>query len=203
MEPFYPLHAYVCEQCFLVQLEEYVAPGGDLHRVRLLLVVLGLLARACRRYVEHDRDALRASARIAMVIEIASNDGYLLQHFVARGRSVLGIEPAANVAKVRDRARGSRRAWSSSASAHGGARRRGAWPGRPAARQQRAGARAGPQRLRRRHEAAAQARAASITMEFPHLCRLIDENQFDTIYHEHFSYFSFLDRRDASSPRTG
>ena len=82
MEPFYPLHVRVCERCFLVQLEEFVTARGDLHRVRLLLVVLatpGSSTRATTSTTAVDRFGLDADS---LVVELASNDGYLLQHFV-------------------------------------------------------------------------------------------------------------------------
>ena len=148
---FYPLHAYVCDECLLVQLPEFETPERDLRRLRLLLVVLGQLAARTRaRYAEQmiARFGLDASSQ---VVEIASNDGYLLQYFRERGIPVLGIEPAANVAAGRAEARASRPLVE-----FFGARPRAklaarAAAGRSARRQQRARARAGPQRLRRGH----------------------------------------------------
>ena len=98
MEPFYPLHAWVCESCFLVQLEEFESARTHFQRLRLLFVVFRFLARS-RPAVTPIRlpSALRSDAS-SFVVEIASNDGYLLQYFVQRGVPVLGIEPAANVA---------------------------------------------------------------------------------------------------------
>ena len=100
MEPFYPLRALVCEQCFLVQLEEFETPERDLRRLRVLLVVLDELARALRAATPSDDRALRARRVDSQVVEVACNDGYLLQYFVERGIPVLGVEPAANVAEV-------------------------------------------------------------------------------------------------------
>ena len=130
------------------------------------------------------------SMRGSSVVEIASNDGYLLRNFVARGIPVLGIEPAANVADVAMR-QGvpTRVAFFGEALARDRSRPRTGR--RTSLRQQCAGPGAGSERLRRRHAAAAQA-GGVITIEFPHLLRLMRENQFDTIYHEHFSYFSFI-----------
>ena len=100
VEPFYPLHVRICEECLLVQLEEYVPGERDLHRLRLLLVVLGLLGRPRARatwssMVERFGLDARQPRRRA-----GQNDGYLLQHFVERGIPALGIEPAANVAEA-------------------------------------------------------------------------------------------------------
>ena len=147
MEPFYPLHAYVCERCFLVQLEEFVAPHD-------IFSEYAYFSSYADSWVEHARQYCQMMcARFGIgpgsrVVEIASNDGYLLQHFVARGVTVLGVEPAANVAAAaaarsvpslvkffgsRDRARTRRRVRQA----------------RPAPGEQRAGACARPQRLRR------------------------------------------------------
>ena len=139
--------------CFLVQLEEYVSPEQIFTRVRLLLVLLDQLGRACAALLRDDHRAARARTRDSLVVELASNDGYLLQHFVPRGVPVLGIEPAANVAEAARRARASRRWSSSSASSLAERAGRRGQAGRPDRRQQRAGAGARPQRLRRRHAA--------------------------------------------------
>ena len=111
MEPFYPLHAYVCEACFLVQLQEYVAPDEIFTEYAYFSSFSASWVDHARRYVEQvaERFALSSSS---MVIEIASNDGYLLQHFVARASrfsasSLLPTSPA------RPRPRGFRRAWPS------------------------------------------------------------------------------------------
>ena len=143
---------YVCAQ---------LLPGAA-RRVRVagahLLATTPTSRRTRRRWLEHaralrrgDDRALRARRLDSQVVEIATNDGYLLQYFVERGIPVLGVEPAANVAEVARASRASRRSSSSSAS-----RPRASWPRerqrRPAARQQRARPRARPQRLRRRHE---------------------------------------------------
>ena len=139
------------------------------------------------------RSSASASGPTSLVVEVASNDGYLLQHFVERGIPALGIEPAANVAEVA-REHGIAtivRFFGRELAAR--ARGRGA-PRRPDRRQQRAGAGAGPQRLRRRHRDRARAARAWSRSSSRTCMRLIEDNQFDTIYHEHFSYFSFLVR---------
>ena len=98
MEPFFPLHVYVCERCFLVQLQEYV-------RVEEIFTEYAYFSSYADSWVEHARqyaDLMIERFRLngqSHVVEIASNDGYLLQHFVAKGIRALGIEPAANVAK--------------------------------------------------------------------------------------------------------
>jgi hypothetical protein len=99
MEPFYPLHALVCEQCFLVQLREYVSPEGIFGEYAYFSSYSDSWVEHARRYVEAtiDRFGFNASSR---VVEIGSNDGYLLQHFVRRGIPVIGVEPAANIARV-------------------------------------------------------------------------------------------------------
>ena len=158
MEPFYPLRVNVCPQCFLVQLRRVREPGRHLHRVRVFFVVLDV------SWVEHARRLRRGHAPTALaltsdsfVVELASNDGYLLQHFVHAGIPVLGIEPAANVAEVaRGKGVPTRVCFfgTESAARAGGGRR----AGRPADRQQRAGAGSRPERFRRRDEDRARSR---------------------------------------------
>jgi SAM-dependent methyltransferase len=188
MEPFFPLHAYVCEDCFLVQLGEYVAPQEIFGFYHYFSSYSDSWLAHAKRYTEQmiARLGLDAHSRVA---EIASNDGYLLQYFAERGIPCLGIEPAANVAEAA-RARGidtvSR------------------FFGRETAQALRA--ERGPVDLLLGNNVLAHvpdlndfvagmadylAPTGTITMEFPHLLRLMAENQFDTIYHEHFSYFSF------------
>jgi SAM-dependent methyltransferase len=189
MEPFYPLHAYVCDRCLLVQLQEFVSPQDIFTEYAYFSSYSTSWVEHARRYTNMaiERFALGSNSK---VMEIASNDGYLLQHFVAAGVPVLGIEPAANVAKV---------------AIEKGVPTTVRFLGRDAADEiarERGKADlllgnnvlahvpdlndfvAGMKRL--------LAQNGVITMEFPHLQRLMAENQFDTIYHEHFSYFSFL-----------
>jgi hypothetical protein len=189
MEPFYPLHARVCDQCFLVQLEEFVAPADIFSEYAYFSSYSDSWVEHARRYclAMRDRFGLDGSSR---VVEIASNDGYLLQHFVAMGIAVLGVEPAANVAATANargiptlvRFFGSRTAADLRAS-HG-----------PASLLLGNNVLAHVPHLND-FVAGMQILLADdgvITMEFPHLEQLMAGNQFDTIYHEHFSYFSFM-----------
>ena len=189
MEPFYPLHAYVCEQCLLVQLQEFVTPAEIFSEYAYFSSYSTSWVEHARRYAEMaiTRFGLGSQSK---VMEVASNDGYLLQHFVARGIPVLGIEPAANVAQVAI-AKGipstvqflGRASADDIALEHGEADLllgNNVLAHVPDLND----FVAGMQRLLAPH--------GVITMEFPHLARLIAENQFDTIYHEHFSYFSFI-----------
>ena len=189
-EPFYPLHVWVCSNCFLVQLEEFEPPEHIFSdEYAYFSSYSDTWLEHCRRYVE-DMSRRFALGAKHLVVEIASNDGYLLQYFVQRGVPVLGIEPAANCARVAEQK---------------GVRTRVAFFGtRLAEELAREGKRAdlllgnnvlahvpnlndfvqGLKRL--------LAPQGVVTMEFPHLLNLIEQNQFDTIYHEHFSYLSFL-----------
>ena len=189
MEPFFPLHAYVCDSCLLVQLQEFVAPQNIFGEYAYFSSYSSSWVEHARRYVEMaiERFALGPTSK---VMEVASNDGYLLQHFVARDVPVLGIEPAANVAAVaiakgipsEIRFLGSATA-ETIAGAHGQADLllgNNVLAHVPDLND----FVAGMKRLLAPH--------GVITMEFPHLRQLMDGNQFDTIYHEHFSYFSFV-----------
>ena len=189
MEPFFPLHAYVCEQCLLVQLQEFVTPAEIFSEYAYFSSYSTSWVEHARRYAEMAITRFGLGSR-SKVMEIASNDGYLLQHFVARGIPVLGIEPAANVAQVAI-AKGipSTVRFFGRASADDIAREHGK-PDLLLGNNVLAHVPdlndfvGGMQRLLAPH--------GVITMEFPHLVRLMAENQFDTIYHEHFSYFSFI-----------
>ncbi len=125
------------------------------------------------------------------VVEVASNDGYLLQYFAEAGIPSLGIEPAANVAAVAEE-KGIPTRSRLLRNRDGPTAGRGWNPRRSAHRQQRVGPCARPERLRRGNGSRSWRPSGRITMEFPHLLQLIEGNQFDTIYHEHFSYFSLL-----------
>jgi SAM-dependent methyltransferase len=188
MEPYYPLRVFVCPRCFLMQLEEFVSDREIFREYAYFSSYSSSWLAHARAYVEQSITRFGLTSG-SFVVEVASNDGYLLQYFVERGIPCLGVEPAANVARV--------------------ARERNVptlveFFGADCA-----------ERLVRNHRPAdvvvgnnvlAQvhnlndfvaglrivlAPRGTVTLEFPHLMRLIEENQFDTIYHEHFSYFSF------------
>jgi SAM-dependent methyltransferase len=189
MEPFFPLHAWVCERCFLVQLEEYVAPANIFSEYAYFSSFADSWVEHARKYSVLMRERFGIN-RDSLVMEIASNDGYLLQHFVAAAVPVLGIEPAANIAKVaQDK----------------GIRTEVCFHGRASA--DKVVAKYGQADLLLGNNVLAHVPDLNdfvagmkrllkptgvITMEFPHLQRLMEQNQFDTIYHEHFSYFSFF-----------
>ena len=188
-EAFYPLHVFVCEHCFLVQLEEYVSPEHIFTEYAYFSSYSDSWLAHAKAYTELMVERCQLG-QDSLVVELASNDGYLLQYFVAQGIPVLGIEPAVNVAKE--------------------ATKKGIptlvrFFGQEMAQEM---VRDGTQAdLIVGNNVLAQvpdicsfvagmktllAPAGVITLEFPHLMRLMEGNQFDTIYHEHFSYFSFL-----------
>lgn len=189
MEPYYPLHTSVCGSCFLVQLQEYVKPEHIFTEYAYFSSYSTSWVEHARRYCEMIKNRLSLGAN-SRVYEIASNDGYLLQHFLPLGVPVMGIEPAANVAEV--------------------ARQKGVptmveffglkLAQRLASEGKQADLVIGNNVLAQVPDlndftagmAHLLAPQGVITLEFPHLERLIDENQFDTIYHEHFSYFSLV-----------
>lgn len=189
MEAFFPLRARVCNVCFLVQLEEFVAPGDIFSEYAYFSSYADSWVEHARCYVEAMRERFKLTEK-SLVIEIASNDGYLLKHFVAATVPVLGIEPAANIAKLA-RERGIR----TDVSFHGRAN-----AARIAAEHGQADLVVGNNVLAQvpdLNDFVAGVKLllkpdGIVTMEFPHLQRLMEQNQFDTIYHEHFSYFSFL-----------
>lgn len=187
MERFYPLRVYVCERCLLVQLEEFVAPGEIFSEYAYFSSYSDSWVEHARRYCELVTARFGLGPR-SRVMEIASNDGYLLQHFVAKGIPVLGIEPAANVAQT---------------AVAKGVPTVVRFFGRQAAEEIR-GQHGAPDLIVGNNVLAhvpdindfvsgmkALLKAGGvITMEFPHVLELIELNQFDTIYHEHFSYLS-------------
>ncbi|HSK36859.1 MAG TPA: class I SAM-dependent methyltransferase, partial [Actinomycetota bacterium] len=188
MEPFYPLRADVCERCWLVQLESYVAPEAIFTEYAYFSSYSDSWVRHAERYAKLAADRLGLGPD-SLVVELASNDGYLLQHFVARGVPVLGIEPAVNVA---------------AAAEERGVPTLTRFFGVELARELAAEGRRAD--LIAANNVLAQvpdlndfvagielllAPGGVVTVEFPHLARLMDGNQFDTIYHEHFSYVSF------------
>jgi hypothetical protein len=186
-EMFYPLHAYVCGSCFLVQLEEFETPSQIFSQYAYFSSFSSSWLRHAEAY------AAAMTARFGLgpqhrVVEVASNDGYLLQYFQALGIPVLGIEPAGNVAQAAiDRGVATEVMFFGESSA---------------------------EKLLAAGHAADLMAANNVlahvpdiidfvtgfrvllkpegvgTFEFPHLLRLIEEMQFDTIYHEHFSYLS-------------
>ena len=189
MEPFYPLHVYVCEKCLLVQLEQFSTPQDIFSDYAYFSSFSDSWLAHARTYVDMIVDRFRFD-RNSRVVEIASNDGYLLQNFVARAIPVLGVEPAANVAEV---ARGK------------GIHTKVAFFGEKTARDLTDDGWAadliiGNNVLAHVPDLNDFVRGLKvllkptglITMEFPHLLQLVEQNQFDTIYHEHFSYFSFI-----------
>src|SRR5688572_32467764 len=98
MEAFYPLHVRVCGQCFLVQLEEYVSPENIFTEYAYFSSFSDSWLAHAKAYTELMVERFRLG-QDSLVVELASNDGYLLQYFVAQGVPVLGVEPAANVAQ--------------------------------------------------------------------------------------------------------
>jgi hypothetical protein len=180
MEPSYPLTVFVCGNCFLVQLQEYVAPENIFSDYLYFASYSDTWLAHVKAYTDQMVKRFPITSN-SLVVEIASNDGYLLQYFVEKRVPVLGIEPAANVAAV-----AIQKGIPSMVKFFGGA----------TARELAASGNnvlahvpdindfvSGMKILLKPH--------GVITMEFPHLMRLMDENQFDTIYHEHFSYLSF------------
>lgn len=189
MEPFFPLHAYICDQCLLVQLEEFESPEAIFGDYAYFSSYSDTFLAHAKAYCAAVSERFSIDER-SRVVEIASNDGYLLRNFVETGVPVLGIEPAANVARVaiengvptmvdffgealarklRDEDNGADLIAANNVLAH----------------------------VPNLNDFVEGIRillrpAGVVTVEFPHLMRLLEKNQFDTIYHEHFSYFSFL-----------
>ena len=189
MEPFYPLRALVCGQCFLVQLEDFETPEAifaDDYAYFSSYSTSWL--EHCERYAEYAIERFRIGST-SKVVEVASNDGYLLQFFAKRGVPVLGVEPAASVAEVAQ-VRGVPTVQ----------RFFGVETARDLAAEAQADLLIGNNVLAHVPDLNDFVAAMKIilkphgviTMEFPHLQQLVDHVQFDTIYHEHFSYFSFL-----------
>lgn len=189
MEKFYPLHAYICHHCWLMQLEEFVSPDDIFSDYAYFSSYSESWLEHAKKYTELmiSRFDLNSSS---LAVEIASNDGYLLQWFLQNGVPVLGIDPAANVAAV---------------AREKGIRTEVEFFGKNTAiklvkKYGRADLLLGNNVLAHVPDindfvAGMKEMLNSkgvITMEFPHLQRLIERNQFDTIYHEHFSYLSFV-----------
>ncbi|QJD85219.1 class I SAM-dependent methyltransferase [Cohnella herbarum] len=187
MEPMYPLLTFVCEHCFLVQVEDFESPEHIFSDYAYFSSYSDSWLEHCRVYVERMTKRFSLSGN-HQIVEIASNDGYLLQYFKEKNIPVLGIEPAANVAEI-----ATQKGISTVVDFFGSQL---------------------AQSLREQGKQAdlllgnnvlahvpdlndfvagmklLLSDQGIITMEFPHLMRLLESNQFDTIYHEHFSYFS-------------
>jgi len=186
-ETFYPLRMFVCTSCFLVQLEDYQAPEEIFSDYVYFSSYSESWLQHARSYTEMaiDRFHLNAESR---VVEVASNDGYLLQYFLEKNIPVLGVEPAANVAEVAQQKHIPTLI---------------GFFGEQTAKQMVAKALQADlivgnnvlAHVPKLNDFVCGLKIALksdgvITLEFPHLLRLIEENQFDTVYHEHFSYFS-------------
>ena len=189
VEHFYPLHAHVCEECFLVQLPVFVSAEEIFTEYAYFSSYSDSWLKHASEYVDMITTRLGLDST-SLAVELASNDGYLLKNFVKKGIPCLGIEPAVNVARV---------------ASEQGVPTLVKFFGQETA-----------------EELIAQGKKADLvignnvlaqvpdlndfvagiklllkprgvaTLEFPHLIRLMQENQYDTIYHEHFSYFSFI-----------
>jgi SAM-dependent methyltransferase len=189
MEPYYPLRVMVCSDCFLVQLREYVAPEHIFSDYAYFSSYSTSWVAHAKAYVDMIEKRLRLG-RDSHVIELASNDGYLLQHFLPKGIPVTGIEPAANVAEAAEK-----RGVPTVVDFFGTRLAK-----KLAAEGRKADLIAGNNVLAQVPDLndfvagmpVVLKPEGVVTLEFPHLARLIDERQFDTIYHEHFSYFSLV-----------
>lgn len=188
-EPFYPLEVYVCRKCLLVQLQEFESREnifGD----------YAYLSSYSDTWIKHAKDYVDKMTNIfnlgkdSFAIEIASNDGYLLQFFLQKGIPVLGIEPARNVAAIAQKK---------------GIPTEAVFFGAETAKRLVSEGKSSDILLGNNVLAHVPdindfvdglkillKQKGVITMEFPHLINLIDNVEFDTIYHEHFSYFTFL-----------
>ena len=187
MEPFYPLRAYVCEQCYLVQIPQTANPEELFTDYSYFSSYSQTWLDHAQTYVEQMIERFGLDDR-SQVVEVASNDGYLLRHFLHRGVRVLGIEPARNVAAAAEAL---------------GIPTLVAFFGAETARQLASGGNRADLLVGNNVLAhvpdlndfvqglkIALKPQGVVTMEFPHLMRLMAGNQFDTIYHEHFCYFS-------------
>jgi len=189
MEAFYPLHAYVCSGCFLVQLDEFESAEDIFSEYAYFSSYSQSLLKHCQDYTARMVERFNIDDSW-QVMEIASNDGYLLQYFNERGIPVLGVEPAGNVAKI---------------AIDKGIESVVEFLGVESAKEISSSHRKASLLIGNNVLAHVPdlndfvgglkillADNGVITMEFPHLMRLMERNQFDTIYHEHFSYFSLV-----------
>lgn len=189
MEPFYPLHVRVCDQCYLVQLGEFVSPEKIFSDYPYFSSYSDSWLKHASDYVDMISERLNLGQR-SKVVELASNDGYLLQYFVMKEIPAVGVEPAANVAKA--------------ARAKGVPTLIAFFGTQTAFEMIEKGARAdlviGNNVLAQVPDLNDFVRGIRVllrpggvaTIEVPHLMRLMQESQYDTIYHEHFSYFSLI-----------
>ncbi len=188
-EVYYPLHVYICEKCWLVQLEEYESAESIFSDYAYFASYSDSWLKHCEKYCNEMQARFDLNEQ-SFVAEVASNDGYLLQYFVRQGVPVLGIEPAANVAKV---------------AVEKGVPTLVRFFGETVAKELESEGRLAD--LVVGNNVLAQVPDLNdfveglkillkpdgvLTLEFPHLLRLIELNEFDTIYHEHFSYFSLI-----------
>jgi len=188
-EVYYPLHAYVCSECLLVQLEEYESPENIFSDYAYFSSYSDSWLKHAEAYCAAMKPRFGLNED-SCVIEVASNDGYLLQYFIRSNVPVLGIEPAANVAK---------------AAIDKGVPTLVRFLGTQLARELSGEGRCAD--LIVANNVIAQVPNLNdfveglkillkpegvLTLEFPHLLKLMEYNEFDTIYHEHFSYFSLL-----------
>jgi len=189
MEPFFPLYVFVCDRCLLVQLKDCSSPDRIFSDYAYFSSYSDIWLQHSSAYTDMIMERTKLNSR-SLVIEVASNDGYLLQYFREKGIPVLGIEPAENVAKV---------------ACEKGVPTRVSFFGEQYAQTLvKEGVQAdlliGNNVLAHVPDLNDFVRGlkvllkpqGTITMEFPHVLRLMEKNQFDTIYHEHFSYFSFF-----------
>ena len=187
MEPFYPLHVRACTRCWLVQLPAFVPPEEIFTEYAYFSGYSAAWVEHARAYVEMIRARLELG-ETDLVVELASNDGYLLQHFVGTGVPILGIDPAANVAAAAEE-----RGVPTLVEFFGRETAE-----RLAAEGRRASLVVGNNVLAQVPDLNDFVAGVKIvlrdegtaTFEFPHLLQLLDGLQYDTIYHEHFSYFS-------------
>jgi len=188
-EVYYPLHVYVCEKCWLVQLEEYESAESIFSDYAYFASYSDSWLKHCEKYCNEMKARFNLDQQ-SFVVEVASNDGYLLQYFVRMKIPVLGIEPAANVAQ---------------AAVDKGIPTLVRFFGTQLAQELAAEGRTADLVLG--NNVLAQVPDLNdfveglkillkadgvLTLEFPHLLRMIELNEFDTIYHEHFSYFSLI-----------
>jgi len=186
-EPRYPLHARVCAGCFLVQVESVVPPQEIFGDYSYFSSYSSSWVEHARRFAQGAAERFKLGGR-SQVVEVASNDGYLLRHFVALGIPCLGIEPAANVAAVADAAGIPTEVRFFGAATAQDLAARGLAADLLVANNVLA-------HVPDLNDFIAGLRIALkpggvVSVEFPHLLNLLRDTQFDTIYHEHFSYFS-------------